>query len=633
MQKSNQDQTTEDQILTFESSAYLERLIGRELISSDYIAVAELVKNAYDAGATEVTIELENDKPQKMIISDNGVGISLDEFRRLWMVLGYSEKTETESDTDRPYLGEKGIGRFAADRIAKKLRVITKKKEEDDALFVEFNWEEFNREKKLQDIPIPYFRKPDSLLGKEHSGTRLELEELRKEWSNKDWNQLRRELQSLIAPFGAVKDFKIFVKAKGWYSGEIKSLFETKEGYKYTFSMTPKGGLRYEFVRPRQAALELEKDVKETGKRGGVTYFGPIRGAFYYLDQPGSITRAGFEPGVGIYRDGFRVEPYGRENDDWLEVKSWKAKRQGHAPVNPSRLFGFIVISRYKNPQLRDVTNREGLIDTKEFREFREFVKDQFHYFATIIEQDREELDVRSAAYEAQQEESDRKARAKAFAEMSAQLAHQLRQPLSHIRMSSANIKTRLAQMGISDEQIQKSTDRIERNIQRMDEQIESLSSLAKGLKDPAVTFDLGTFVEETVYMHEEDYKQSGVELSVVNCGEGHMVKFGKVALSFVLENFLTNALKAVLNRKNSRKPKVSVEIEEPDDGSYRVCVIDNGDGVPKELGGKLFKSAISSSGGEGAGLFWSRIWAEQYGGSIGFEEVKPSGALFYIQL
>lgn len=534
----------ENQVLRFEPSAYLQRLIGRELISTEYIAVAELVKNAYDAGASEVIVELRREAPQKLVIHDDGLGMSFDEFKRLWMAPGYSEKVEVGKAAKRPLLGEKGIGRFAADRLARKLIVVTKKAGEEDALYVQFDWEDFeDRTKKMRDVPIPYYRRPDPELVRDRSGTRLELEELRQEWDSRAWRNLRRELQSLVSPFKAVRGFKIIASAEGWESGEVKSPFEAQPGYKYAFSLSKGGRRTRRLSRPRRVAKELGKQTEETErKRYGRTSFGPMRGEFYYVDHPGALTRRGFKPGVGIYRDGFRVEPYGRPGDDWLEVKSWKAKRHGHAPITPSRLFGFVEITVHDNPQLRDVTNREGLLDTPEFKEFRRFVKEEFEYLAAIVGREKEDLELKSESILAQRAQVERKTRAQAFAEMASQLAHQLRQPLSHIRTSSTNLRDWLARADALDEQVGQLTDRIERNVLRMDENITNLSRVAQGLRDEVVEVDLGAFVREETSKHKADFAESGVALELVSCDDGQKVKFSRVALGFILDNFLTNA-------------------------------------------------------------------------------------------
>src|SRR5690349_7718234 len=92
--------------LHFEPTAYIQRLLGRDLISSEPIAVAELVKNSYDAGAKEVVITLHANEPQRLVIRDNGKGLSLPEFKRLWMRRGYSEKASYDPKIKRTLLGE-----------------------------------------------------------------------------------------------------------------------------------------------------------------------------------------------------------------------------------------------------------------------------------------------------------------------------------------------------------------------------------------------------------------------------------------------------------------------------------------------------------------------------------------------
>jgi signal transduction histidine kinase len=622
----------ESQVLRFEPSAYLQRLIGRELISNEYIAVAELVKNAYDAGATEVIVELKRDVPQSLVVLDNGLGMSLEEFERLWMVPGYSEKVEAGEAAKRPLLGEKGIGRFAADRLAEKLTVVTKTVGEDDALWVVFDWKEFeDRKKKMRDIPIPYSRKPDPDLGKWSSGTKLDLEELRKEWTRTDWRKLRRELQSLVTPFRTVRGFKITANAERWESGEVESPFEAQEGYKYSFSLSKGGRITRKTSRPKRVAKELGKQIEETKRKMyGTTSFGPIKGAFYYMDHPRSLKRRGFESGVGIYRDRFRVEPYGRPDDDWLEVKSWKASRSGHAPITPSRLFGFVEITRDENPRLKDVTNREGLLDTPEFAEFRSFVIREFRYFAEeIVGREKDELEP-SESIKAQRAQVTRRTRARAFAEMASQLAHQLRQPLSHIRVSATNLRDWLERAEALDENAQQFTDRIERNVLRMDENITNLSKVAQGLRDEVVEFDLGAFAREVTSRHEADFVQAGAALELVNCDDGHKVKFSRVALGFILDNFLTNALRATSDA-DDLPGKVVVEVQRLAQGKYRLTVTDNGKGIPSDYRDKLFEKFIPSEHGHGMGLFWSKIWAKEYGGDIDYEDVEPSGATFFV--
>lgn len=625
----------DDNNLHFEPSAYLQRLLGRELISTEYIAIAELVKNAYDADAREVIVELRHISPQKLIISDDGLGMSLKEFKRLWMMPGYSEKSETDRTGERPFLGEKGIGRFAADRLAQNLTVVTKKYQDSDALLVEFDWDAFDdRGKKMEDVPIPYFRKIDFNLVKGRSGTRLEMQRLRKTWDRKSWRQLRKELKNLVTPFRKLRGFKIIAKAEGWETGEVGSLFEETNSYSCTFSLSKSGHFDRLLSRPKHITQKLKKKREKAEEENlGKPLYGPIKGTFYYVKSPRLLKRLEFDPGISVYRDGFRVEPYGRQNDDWLGVKSKKASRQGHAPINPNQLFGFVEITYKDNPDLKDVTNREGLQDSQEFFAFRQFVQGQIEYFADFLSKEKEEIDSTSKTFAGQRATFERQTRSEAFSTMASQLAHQLRQPLNHILTSSTNLKDWLKREDlISDGTVNKLIDRIERNIVRMDENITNLSNIAKGLKDKVVEIDLGPFVSSISSKYEEDFQQSNIVLDLDNCKKGHIVRFSRVALEFILDNFLTNALRAVSN-PDIRSGKVVISINDTLSGKYRVEVTDNGKGVPTQYKEKLFTENMPSEYGQGMGLYWSRIWAEENGGRVGCVRAKPTGATFFVEL
>ena len=628
------EENKEGNVLHFEASAYLQRLIGRELISTEYVAVAELVKNAYDAGARNVVIELKKEPPQGMVISDNGAGMSLEEFGRLWMMPGYSEKPQATAKPHRPLLGEKGIGRFAADKAARRLTVVTKKVLEEDALVVEFDWDEFDdRATRMRDIPILYSHRPDSELAEYRSGTRLELSDLRKEWNRSDWRRLRGELQTLVSPFKSVPGFKIIANAEGWESGEVKSVFEAQQGYHYAFSLTRGRFLTWKLQRPARVAKSLEKATEEKGrKKYGATSFGPVRGEFYYVDRPGSLKKQGFEPGIRVYRDGFRVEPYGRSGDDWLQVKSRKASRHGHAAISPSRLFGFVEITSADNAGLKDVTNREGLLDSREFAAFHKFVLDRFTGFSETVQREKDDLEATDPAIEAQRKGMKRETRSQAFADMASQLAHQLRDPLNNIKTSSTNLADWLARDGRLDPAAQDLTRRIDRNVDRMDDHITSLRKVALGLREGAAEFDLGACVQLITDRHQPNFAQKGVNLQVAGREDAPKVVFGQLALEFILDNFLGNALVAASDPEVDHGTVV-VEVENRPRKGHRVVVRDNGKGVLRELEDQLFMDFIRSNQGQGEGLYWSRVQAEEYGGVLGYESVEPSGAAFFVQL
>jgi len=87
--------------LDFRISSGLKNIIGKELITDDLIAIFELVKNSYDANAKEVKIVFENIKSDsegkpRILIIDDGDGMSYEDINEKWLFVGYSEKKEFE---------------------------------------------------------------------------------------------------------------------------------------------------------------------------------------------------------------------------------------------------------------------------------------------------------------------------------------------------------------------------------------------------------------------------------------------------------------------------------------------------------------------------------------------------------
>ena len=101
------------------------RLLGRDLITDRITALFELVKNSYDANAESVTIEFVNvgtkNGESKIIIIDNGIGMTLSDIENKWMVIGTNSKRKelySPEPFKRRYIGEKGIGRPVLTSIA-----------------------------------------------------------------------------------------------------------------------------------------------------------------------------------------------------------------------------------------------------------------------------------------------------------------------------------------------------------------------------------------------------------------------------------------------------------------------------------------------------------------------------------
>src|SRR5882762_1307396 len=216
--------------LRFEASANLQKLLGEELVTNEEMAVIELIKNSYDSGATKVWIVIQpatTREPGFIEITDNGSGMDLPEFERIFMFAGYSERDTQAATSPRVPTGEKGIGRFAADKLGSNLELITKKKGATAALRVNIDWNAFrNKKKKFSDIQVPYQRVERSRFASQESGTVLTIKNLRAVWTRSRLESVRGAIAELLNPFARSDgfDIELQVPKATALSGVVKQL-------------------------------------------------------------------------------------------------------------------------------------------------------------------------------------------------------------------------------------------------------------------------------------------------------------------------------------------------------------------------------------------------------------------------
>ncbi len=135
--------------IAFRPRARLLKLIGEELISDEVVAVSELVKNAHDADASEVVIAFRavTTEAGEIDISDNGHGMSLETLLKRWMEPAASTKIGSGRQVTRRgrrVLGEKGVGRFAADKLGRHLEVISRAQGSKEEVRAVIDWDMFD---------------------------------------------------------------------------------------------------------------------------------------------------------------------------------------------------------------------------------------------------------------------------------------------------------------------------------------------------------------------------------------------------------------------------------------------------------------------------------------------------------
>ncbi len=389
--------------LNFKISSGLKSIIGKDLITDENVAIFELVKNSYDAGASTVNVYLDgNDESiNRILIVDNGKGMSYQDITEKWLFVAYSAKDDGTEDGDerasKHYAGNKGIGRFSCDRLGASLRIQSKTKKDTVINQLDIDWGHFDKNKKedFSKVEVSYstsndFMELPSKIEKPANGVILEITDLRDN-SLSDWNslvKLRRKLAQLIDPFDEqerkmaidfyVKPKKIIEKAKEKINGPIiNTIFrELVPKTAHFFSYLKDNGELICELRDRGILIYKTKEIVNLPAIFDVNFkldiFYLNRAAKNFFTRRMNIQSVNYGS-LFLFRNGFRVFPVGEPGND-----SWGADRrkgQGYARYLGTRdIIGRVSVygseEKFKESSSRD----QGLIDTLAYRELQKCV-------------------------------------------------------------------------------------------------------------------------------------------------------------------------------------------------------------------------------------------------------------------
>jgi len=404
---------SEPQKLQFKPRARIIRTIGDQLISGPEAAVIELVKNAYDADASYVWIRFFpplGEGQGRIVILDDGHGMTLTDIEQKWMEPATSSKVGTRRSPikERIMMGSKGIGRFAAAKLGRRmaLRSISDRTgTREEVLISDLDWSIFSGDKYLSEIEIDYLTQGTSI----SPGTEIEIREFNESWNETKLSKLHSELRRLIspldepdekAPFRIYLDLSACTKSNCGVDGagilgvkpddegidetpphpyEVQPFpLLTASDYEVSGSFDNDGNFTgtMEIRRAGQAPSpisELSVPLKD-----GELPCGKVEVHLYISDREAdavqkTMTRAGVEnvstaearsildevAGVAIYRDGFRVRPYGDPENDWLTLD----KRRVQNPslrIGHDQVAGYVTVLDQEASGLVEKSSREG---------------------------------------------------------------------------------------------------------------------------------------------------------------------------------------------------------------------------------------------------------------------------------
>lgn len=374
--------------LKFDVKTGMKNIIGRDLITDDFIAIYELVKNSYDAYANYVQISFSKDV---IVIADNGKGMSKIDLEKKWFAVAYSAKKEGSEDNDlqrnshlnnlksrRFYAGAKGVGRFSCDRLGSELELITSKANSNKTFKLNVDWGEFEKdaEQSFNSVNIPFEEIENNrrFPNKGINGTILKIQNLNSSWDCRKVFELRRSLEKLINPFTKEDSFKIKINT----SDDILCLKKSDKNLKIN-GVIGNSILKIFDLKTTQIDLSLKGDLITTKiiDRGSLIYhieepnnyksiIDDLDINLYFLNRSAKINFGklmDIEPvnygNIFLFKNGFRVQPYGNVGDDSWELDN--RKQQGYNRFLGTRdLFGKVDLTTENFDEFKEVSSRDG---------------------------------------------------------------------------------------------------------------------------------------------------------------------------------------------------------------------------------------------------------------------------------
>ncbi|CAH7140699.1 Histidine kinase [Vibrio chagasii] len=373
--------------------------LGEELLPNFDQGIIELVRNSYDADATECTVTLsEITKPGgRITICDNGSGMNEAMIANGWLVLGSSTKRGAEiTKKGRTQVGDKGLGRLAALRMGHHTTLLSHPESEPEIAYSSnIVWDQFDNKSTVDEVSIEIEKSIVPPTVEWAKGTTVGIHCLHKKITRPEIERLARSLMLLSNPFGNTNDFTLKFECEDY--PDLEKL--VNKGYleeaEYTLTATLhddgsasaqvldwKGDLEWEISNSDW--FYSKKDINPIYNAPSATFELSI----FQLENKSFTTKninvkqvrdwLKAVGGVHIYHNKFRVHPYGDQGSDWLDMNLARVNQ----PIRPSTntSIGKVEVT---DPQkrLQQKTDRMGFIEDDEFRELKRFVTDALSWY------------------------------------------------------------------------------------------------------------------------------------------------------------------------------------------------------------------------------------------------------------
>jgi len=741
---------------TFKIKPYarLLTMLGDQLIKNEQIALIELIKNAYDADADWVKVSFENfgnnlevSADSKIIIEDNGEGMSLRTIEKSWMnpatpnkfvKKGESKKTKKNK---RIIQGEKGIGRFSILKLGKNILITTRPENSDVEFEIDYDLSAYdddflteNREEKelfIDDLNIEVrTKKPVIIVDKEinvgyqpfnrgNHGTKIEITELKGKWNDNKIKNIYYNISKLESIFDKIfkknkeNDFIVGVYINGVryslkenYIEKLSGLFDTKAVFKIKNGRYNSLKKEFTFLEngiPRSMEIDtpifkknrvfrdhfciLEKVEENRQAKCIGKYRTPDCGDFsfnfiifdfdknapakYLLDNTDRELIKKHR--IYLYRDGIRVFPYGDPEDDWLEIDTKRGTISAGQFFSNDQVVGWIEISKAGNPELKDKTNREGLIDegniTKDFTTLIQSFLSYFrlHQFKQYQEnnKDKTKQDIfRTEEVKKQYEElkkhfTDNPTAINAinnlyktysierkYLTQRVETTEDLASVGLSVETASHDLMLMLSKgiLGIDDlikdcmggsvtiDKVNEELQKLRGIFSFVETQMKDIQLLFRSSKQRRRNIRVNDILQKVVRIYKNTLTKAGIELEIEKVGSPLIAMCTDAVLLQLFINLFDNSI-FWLSDINIREKKIIIKL---DGNNGKLIFSDNGTGINKDDTPYIFEPFYSAKEeGRGLGLYIARQLLERIDYSIWLADIKAdrilSGANFVV--
>lgn len=655
-------------------------------------------------------------RENRIIVSDTGTGMSRQDIIDKYLSIGTASRKraidaaladQSSKEKCPPYLGEKGIGRLSAMRLGDLLTVETATPEDERINVLSIDWSKFdNLDATLNTIEIVPERgglKPKP----SWSGTRLIIGALTTDWTSEHVTDLcTNDFSRLTDPFSDTKRrprIAVFwngrrisvarmdqhlldqahAKVKGRYD-----ISDSGPKLDYTFEAFDLGFPHpYEKKNGVLVGHDLKGLISGTSKKipfSALSDLGEFEFEAYWFNRRRLTKIDGIGDqryvrewqrrwsGILLFRDGFRVLPYGNDDDDWLGLDRRALGSMGYL-LNKTQFVGRVAISRMRNPKLVDQTNRQGLRVCPEQQVFvdllNRIIQKDLRDFLKKVQQDYKDppldkIKVRTDISTLQKRANSSLKEIRRLAPASDGLVDDLQQIFDELKGSFSDIQDRITRVEIEKQQmiqmagvgllvevvaheLARSTENALASIESLhgkdvpdeisgllntlrsemnsvNKRLRTLDPLSVSGRQRKEVFMMNTLIKDILSSHERQFKRHNIRLNLSLSDQTVRIHAVKGMMIQIIENLISNSIYWLDLRRQSEsefKPEIAISMkDDPPTISYQ----DNGNGIAKENQEEVFRAFFSmkeKSKRRGLGLYIARECAEYHGGSLTLDE------------